>query len=61
MKQDWQKDFEDYAKSHLPEVKALLKEWAAIPAPSHQEEQRARAVKVWLSALGEERLHMEED
>ena len=44
MKQDWQKDFEDYAKSHLPEVKALLKEWAAIPAPSHQEEQRARAV-----------------
>ena len=38
MKQDWQKDFEDYAKSHLPEVKALQKEWAAIPAPNPRRE-----------------------
>ena len=60
MKQDWQKDFEDYAKSHLPEVKALLKEWAAIPAPSHQEEQRARAVKTWLSAQGAEGVQIDE-
>ena len=60
MKQDWQKDFEDYAKSHLPEVKALLKEWAAIPAPSHQEEQRARAVKAWLSAQGAEGVQIDE-
>lgn len=60
MKQDWQKDFEDYAKSHLPEVKALLKEWAAISAPSHQEEQRARAVKTWLSAQGAEGVQIDE-
>ena len=49
---EWQEDFEAYAREHLEEVKSLLREWAALPAPSHEEEQRAQAVLRWLHSQG---------
>lgn len=60
MERDWQKDMEEYVNGHLAEAKALLKEWAAIPAPSHQEEKRAQAVRDWLLAQGAESAKIDE-
>ena len=37
---------------HQEEHIALLKELASIPAPSHQEEQRATFIRDWLLAQG---------
>ena len=39
---------------------ALLKELAAIPAPSHQEEQRVTFIKAWLEKHGAENVRVDE-
>lgn len=60
MDQDRILDYEKYVEEHKEETLALLKEWAAIPAPSHQEEKRAQAVKEWLEKQGAEGVRIDE-
>ena len=45
-------DLTRWCTLHREEHLALLKELAAIPAPSHQEEQRAAFIRDWLLAQG---------
>ena len=43
-----------WCNTQFPEHLALLKTLAAIPAPSHQEDQRAEFIKKWLTENGAE-------
>ncbi|MDO5550729.1 MAG: M20/M25/M40 family metallo-hydrolase [Lachnospiraceae bacterium] len=45
-------DYEAFVEEHKEETIELLKKWASIPAPSHQEEQKALAVRDWLRDQG---------
>ncbi len=42
----------DWCEAHRAEQLALLKELAAIPAPSHQEERRVVFIRDWLTQAG---------
>lgn len=48
-----------WCDTHAEEQLALLKTLAAIPAPSHHEEQRAQFILDWLRAAGAERAYMD--
>lgn len=41
-----------YADTHLDELKQLIRDLCAIPAPSHREEQRAAFCKAWFEQNG---------
>ena len=45
-------DLKNWCEQHREEHIALLKELAAIPAPSHHEEQRVAFIRDWLAAQG---------
>lgn len=49
-----------WCETHKEQQLALLKELAAIPAPSHREEQRAAFIKAWLEAQGAEHVTVDE-
>lgn len=53
-------DYEAFVEEHKEETIALLKQWAAIPAPSHQEEKRAQAVRDWLKVQGADCVEIDE-
>lgn len=53
-------DYEAFVEEHKEETLALLKQWASIPAPSHQEEMKARAVRDWLEEQGAEGVKIDE-
>lgn len=48
-----------WCDSQFPEHVDLLKNLAAIPAPSHQEEKRAEFIKNWLLSQGAEVVHID--
>lgn len=45
---------------HYPEHLALLKQLAAIPAPSHREQQRAAFIRDWLLAHGAKGIYIDD-
>ena len=49
-----------WCENHYEEQLTLLKTLAAIPAPSHQEEQRAAFIKNWLEEQGAEKVSVDE-
>ena len=49
-----------WCENHHEEQLTLLKELAAIPAPSHQEEQRAAFIKNWLEKQGAKGVYIDE-
>lgn len=49
-----------WGAEHADEQLALLKELAAIPAPSHQEEKRVAFISEWLKAQGAEGVYVDE-
>ena len=49
-----------WCEEHADEQLALLKELAAIPAPSHQEEKRVAFISEWLKAQGSENFYVDE-
>ena len=49
-----------WCENHYEEQLTLLKTLAAIPAPSHQEEQRAAFIKNWLEEQGAEKVTVDE-
>ena len=49
-----------WCEEHADEQLALLKELAAIPAPSHQEEKRVAFICDWLKAQGAEGVYVDE-
>lgn len=51
---------EAYIEAHAQEMRQLLLELAAIPAPSNHEEKRAEFVKDWLIAQGAEGVYIDE-
>ena len=59
MKIDKQELFQ-WAAAHQDEQLELLKELAAIPAPSHHEEQRVAFIKDWLIKQGAEGVTVDE-
>lgn len=60
MNQSQISDYEAFVEEHKEETIALLKQWASIPAPSHHEEQKARAVRDWLKEQGAESAFIDE-
>ena len=52
--------FDEYAKAHFEETKALLKTLCEIPAPSHAEEGRAAFCKEWLEKFGAKGVFVDE-
>ncbi len=46
------KAMEDYLRHSQDELKALIRDLCAIPAPSHQEDARAAYVRDWLEQAG---------
>ncbi len=46
------KAMEDYLRHSQDELKALIRDLCAIPAPSHQEDARAAYVRDWLKQAG---------
>ena len=46
------KAMEDYLRRSQDELKALIRDLCAIPAPSHQEDARAAYVRNWLEQAG---------
>ena len=53
-------DILEYIERHRQEAYDLLVELARIPAPSNQEEKRAKFVKDWLDAQGAEGVYIDE-
>ena len=53
------KEWEQWCDSRFPEQLALLKQLAAIPAPSHHEEKRAVFILDWLKARGADQAYMD--
>ena len=49
-----------YIHTHVEENIKLLSELGRIPAPSHQEDQRAAFIKSWLEAQGAEGVYVDE-
>lgn len=50
----------NWCESHAREQLDLLKELAAIPAPSHHEEKRAAFIAAWLRGCGAEGVYIDE-
>ncbi len=48
-----------WCEDHAGEQLALLKELAAIPAPSHHEEKRAEFIRAWLQNAGAEHVYID--
>ena len=49
----------DYIHAHIPENIRLLESLGRIPAPSHQEDQRAAFVKAWLEKEGAQGVYID--
>lgn len=52
-------DLLNWCDAHFDEQLALLKELAAIPAPSHHEEKRADFIRAWLEREGAGQVHID--
>lgn len=52
-------DLMNWCDAHFDEQLALLKELAAIPAPSHHEEKRAEFIRAWLEKEGARQVHID--
>ena len=49
-----------YLDASQEELKQLIRDLCAIPAPSHHEEQRAAFCKRWLEQAGGQNVHIDE-
>lgn len=49
----------NWCDAHFDEQLALLKELAAIPAPSHHEEKRAEFIRAWLEREGAKQVYID--
>lgn len=53
-------EMQSYLDASQEELKQLIRELCAIPAPSHQEEKRAEFCKKWFESVGAEGVYIDE-
>jgi len=53
-------DFQKFIDENIEDLKAVLKQLAVIPAPSHHEENRAEFVENWLTGIGAKGVYIDD-